>query len=155
MKKDGRSSVRRAAIIILLLGNAALLIASVIYARLTAEAISAGSEMIPCYFKDTFKLYCPGCGSSRALVALFRLDFLRAVIFSPGLVTLLLIVIYADLLLLMTAVKNDASYILSFRFSAVVILIVAIVLSFVLKNLLLYGFGIDLIGDISGGGYFY
>lgn len=43
----------------------------------------------PCWFHELTGLYCPGCGSGRALTALTRGDVLAALRFNPLLMTLL------------------------------------------------------------------
>jgi len=37
----------------------------------------------PCIFKTLTGLYCPGCGTGRALMALTRLDFAAAFLYNP------------------------------------------------------------------------
>ena len=38
---------------------------------------------IPCLFKQFFSIECPGCGMSRALLAVIRLDFAAAFAYHP------------------------------------------------------------------------
>ena len=44
---------------------------------------------LPCIIHSLTGLYCPGCGSSRALASLLRLDFYQALRWNPLLVVLL------------------------------------------------------------------
>lgn len=39
--------------------------------------------VLPCYFRDLTGLYCPGCGSGRAVAATLRGDFLQAFRWNP------------------------------------------------------------------------
>lgn len=39
--------------------------------------------VFPCYFYDLTGLYCPGCGSGRAVAAMLRGDFLQAFRWNP------------------------------------------------------------------------
>ncbi len=38
---------------------------------------------IPCFFRYFFDLYCPGCGMTRAILSVFKLDFLSALYYNP------------------------------------------------------------------------
>ncbi len=38
---------------------------------------------IPCFFRYFFDLYCPGCGMTRAIISVFKLDFLSALYYNP------------------------------------------------------------------------
>jgi len=56
-----------------LLCSAALLAGGAILLALALSGIR-----IPCIFNKVTGLYCPGCGNTRAVVALWQLDFSRA-----------------------------------------------------------------------------
>lgn len=141
------ASFRRRAIILFFAINLSLLFISLVYAYFVEKSALSGEEFIPCYFKNRLHFYCPGCGSSRALVALLHFDFLRAIILSPGLCTAFLLVVYLDVLALMSIISGEPSYIKRFNPRLIILLIAVFLLNFILKNLLLFGFHIDLIGD--------
>lgn len=69
-----------------LLGAGAL-VAAVVLARFDPNA--AGSVLPPCPFHALTGLYCPGCGSTRALHALLGGDIGQAMAMNPLLVLLL------------------------------------------------------------------
>ena len=39
--------------------------------------------VIPCFFHEITHLYCPGCGITRMIVSLLRIDFYQAFRFNP------------------------------------------------------------------------
>ncbi len=45
-----------------------------------------------CVFRKFFNFYCAGCGGTRMLIALFRLDFYQAFRYNPGMFILLCII---------------------------------------------------------------
>lgn len=45
---------------------------------------------IPCFFKSTFGMECPGCGMQRALIALLKGDILLSLQSHPALIPLIL-----------------------------------------------------------------
>ena len=58
--------------------NIMLLSAGIIIAGLLYGIAAAGGFGIPCLFYKFTGLMCPGCGNSRAALALLRLDFAAA-----------------------------------------------------------------------------
>ena len=56
---------------------------------------------IPCVFNLIFKLYCPGCGITRMIAALARLDFRSAYLFNPFIFLtfpiILLLIVYSEI----------------------------------------------------------
>ncbi len=141
---------RGRAIALFLLFNLSLLTVSLIYAGLVEESAANGEELIPCFFKNNLRFYCPGCGSSRALVALLHFDLIGALLLSPGLVTAFFIIVYLDIRVLIGIIKNDSKYLSLYSPKLLILLVSVIVLNFILKNLLLFAFRIDLIGDLMG-----
>lgn len=60
-----------------------------------------------CSFKNNTGLYCPGCGGTRALIALFKGEFLESICYHP-------IVIYLVLLAGIYVIRYTASVMLPF-----------------------------------------
>ena len=96
-----------------------------------------------CPFSFLFHLYCPGCGFTRALRALLRLDLVGALLANPMAIWLLLTLLYYEVALF-----------LAFRRGGRVSRLPAIVFAYalvgyaVLRNLLLTLGGIDPLGDL-------
>lgn len=36
-----------------------------------------------CWFRETFSIYCPGCGGTRMIKSIFKLDFYQAFRYNP------------------------------------------------------------------------
>ena len=76
-------------------GRTRMLRALGVFGGLAAVAFLLGSALVPCGFAHTFHIPCPGCGSTRAMLALAHGDldaFVRYNPFAPfmtGLVVLL------------------------------------------------------------------
>lgn len=81
----------------LLLGTFALLAAVIVFSILAQFGIG-----IPCLFHRLTGLLCPGCGNSRAALALLRLDFAAAFGYNP----LFLLEFFYILWVLLHCVKN-------------------------------------------------
>lgn len=148
--KDNSQAFRKRAIVIFLFFNISLLTAALVYAFFTEAAWQRGDELMPCFFKHSLHFYCPGCGGSHALVALLKLDPVSSFIYSPAVVVAFLLIVYADILALISIIRNNPSYIKRFNLNLLLIIPVVIILNFAVKNILLFGFGIDVIGDFSG-----
>lgn len=124
-----------------------LITVSVLYALFTELSLSLDEPLLSCYFKETFHLYCPGCGGSRSLVALLKLDLVRSFILFPPLPISVIILSFLYLRVFLSFIKNDEGYIKGFHQNSLIIIPIAIILHFILKNLLLL-FGVDIIGDL-------
>ncbi len=81
----------------------------------------------PCIFRKATGIYCPGCGSTRALRALSQGDFLAALRYNP----LTIAVLFAlPFLLVLRRPKFRAVY---YRFAVVVCAVV--IVFFILRNI--------------------
>ncbi len=87
--------------------NAAILICALSYALAFTLAKRAGSTVFDCRWVALLGINCPGCGGSRSLLALLRLDFARALYYSPSLVYSLLLLVWYDFTVMLAAVRRD------------------------------------------------
>ena len=99
-----------------------------------------------CLAHDIFGIYCPFCGGSRALISLLHLDLLAALRFNAAFLISLPIVLFFDLRALARILQNRLDRPLFPKWS-ISLVIALFILQFVLRNLLLFGFGIDFTGD--------
>ncbi len=123
----------------------------ILFAALYAHAVHTvgGEGVVSCNFKHIFKLYCPGCGGSRSLVHLFRLDVISATLSYPPAPIFLLFYVDLNMRFTLTAISCDTYYVKSFKPNRLIIIPVFILLSFVIRNALLLFFGIDYLGDLT------
>jgi hypothetical protein len=96
-----------------------------------------------CSFYELTHLYCPGCGGTRALESLFKLDFISSLKYNAILLPGILLFIYYDARIFKAAYLVDDEYILNNKFIPVLVYTIFIVLNFFLRNALLIC-GVDL-----------
>ena len=139
------NSLRKNLIILLTLNLSLLLFAAgyVIYFYLS----DGESLFFECYVKERFGFYCPGCGGSRSLAAFIRLDFISSFILYPPIIISAIVIIDYDIRLIITLVKRNTEITDKFKFYTFILIPVSIILSFLIKNILLFVFRIDTIGD--------
>ena len=128
--------------------NAFIFFISFIYALLVHT--SEDGFVVECAFKNIFNLYCPGCGGSRALLYLFKLDFASAFFAYPPIYVLLFFLVYLDARAVVAIIKNQEGYFSSFNLNILIIIPASILVFFILRNLALLCFGYDYLGDILG-----
>lgn len=106
-----------------------------------------------CPFQLLFRIYCPGCGGTRALEALLAGDPSRAFLLNPPLCFLLLLLVFGEISSLAVLLRKDVSLLQApiWRVSrnlCLLLFILGTILHFLLRNLLLL-WGIDPLGDLS------
>ncbi len=143
---QNKKRYRKNLLSLLIISNAALLVFSLYYASLTAEAMACGEEAVRCVFKTSLPLYCPGCGGSRALVYLLKLDIVRSFVFYPPLIVSALILLYFDIVAFTSAVLGDPKILSKFKLNILILIPIFILVNFFIRNALLH-LGIDYIGD--------
>lgn len=148
-KRKMKGSFRKKALTLLLTLNLALLTATLLYAFFTVRAWEAGEELIPCFYKNSLHFYCPGCGGSRAVVAILRLDFLAALTYSPAVVVAFVLIAYLDVLAILAIIKNEPKILARFNSNLLILIPTTILLNFAVRLILFFGFGIDVLGDLS------
>ena len=134
---------RKKAAFIFALANAAIILASLAY------VLVFYNENAPavCKFKEILHMYCPGCGGTRAVYYLLRFNPVRSFISNPVVIVTALILADIDVRCVVAIVKNDEQIFTRFNPKVFFIVPAVLVFNFVLRNLLLYGFSIDLLGD--------
>ena len=126
--------------------NLSILAAALLYDLFFVLSGGENAESF-CFFKNTFRLYCPGCGGSRSLHALLRLQIFKSLKLYPPLIISLIPIAAYDVRLVLSIVRKDEAYAKSFNFNAFLIIPAAVLIHFFVRNLLLVFFGIDPIHD--------
>lgn len=119
------------------------------YASLFLFCERRGIPLFRCVLKEKFGIYCPGCGGSRALLSLLRGDFVSSFYFYPAMIPTVLLLFDLYVRLVVTAVTGDGRAVGSFRFRAFYAVLAIVLLTFLVRGLLWFGFGVDALGDLS------
>ena len=104
------------------------------------------SRPMGCMFWEFFGAYCPGCGGTRAVKALFHGHFLQSFWYHP--LVLYSVVLYFVLMISWTLAKLHLFGVkrgLQFRAGYFYGMLVIIAVNFVLKNILKFCFGVVMI----------
>ena len=94
----------------------------------------------PCLFHMVTGYYCPGCGGTRAVIALLHGDIIASFIYHP----LVPYTAAAFIVLLILKLKAPEKSVEVHLIRALIIALIIVVINFAVKNILLYN-GIDLL----------
>lgn len=61
---------------------------------------------IGCFFKNTFGFSCPGCGLTRAFLAIFNFDFISAIKYNIISIPLFIFILFTNILLIYDIILN-------------------------------------------------
>ena len=101
-----------------------------------------------CSLVEVAHMYCPGCGGTRAVYALLRLDIISAIRYNISVPFGAFVYLYYDIGALVAIISGNDKYWKNQKFILIYIFIGILLLNFLVRNILLWGFGIDVIGDI-------
>ena len=113
-----------------------------LFSRLRAAEL----PVVTCPLHDIFKIYCPLCGGSRAILSLLRFDFATAFRVNPAVLLSLPVLLFYYVKSLTVFVRGGC---FSFRVPRkwTVALLILFAAFFLLRNVLLIGFHYDPAGD--------
>ncbi len=101
-----------------------------------------------CFLHDFFFLYCPVCGGTRAVSALFRLDIVGALSYNAFVTALLLYLLVIDIFAWVRYFQRKSRLFCIPR-RVWIVWLVSFVLFFLLRNYLMIWHGIDFTGDLG------
>ena len=105
---------------------------------------------IECIIASNFHMYCPGCGGTRSAWALLNFDIISSVKYNISVPLLCLMYFYYNVVLITAIIKNKKEYAFTKRDNLIMYIFLGVViLNFILKNFLLWGFDIDLLGNFT------
>lgn len=102
-----------------------------------------------CSFHAKYQLYCPGCGGTRAAIALLQGDILESLRYNPITLLLIIDVVLMTIIDLVKKLSNGKYVFSRIRLIYNVAFLIFIVIYSVLRNYLLVAYGIDWVGDFS------
>lgn len=105
-----------------------------------------------CPFQLLFRIYCPGCGGTRALEALLCGDVLRSFLLNPPLWLLLTLLVFGEVSSLTVLLSRNTSLLKArpyriVRNALLLLFALGTVLHFLVRNVLLF-YGFDPLGDL-------
>ena len=123
-----------------IIANTAVLLAAVAFIIYAIAVSDRGGHT--CSFLRVTGMYCPGCGGTRAVFSLLRLDIVSAVIYNISVPFGLFVYIYYNVRWIIAIVKKDYSYFVGQKYILCIVLAIVIILNCIVKNILYLGFGI-------------
>ena len=141
-----KNSALRKNLYILIFLNLSLTIFAVAY-TLYFNLTKGTEHEIKCAVQSAIGIYCPGCGGSRSLDAFLRFDFLRSLYYYPAIPVAAVLVLIYDVRLILSLVKKTTKYTSGLKFYSFISIPIIIILTFILRNILLFCFKIDTLGD--------
>ncbi len=100
-----------------------------------------------CFVRDRFHIYCPGCGGTRAVEALLRLQPFRSLYYNP--VVILLIILVVCMTGLRIAESKGTHNFYKGKMLVLSMFFTIWFAYFAVRNILLVFCGIDMLGDFS------
>jgi len=128
-----------------------LVLAVIVFVILKTHLINNGEIAFQegqCAFSRHFHLYCPGCGGTRAITRLLNFDPLGSIIANPVPAYAIALFLHVWTALLHNIISKKKWRIIT-NWEIIGILVV-IAGNFILRNILLVFFKIDLLGDMIG-----
>lgn len=102
-----------------------------------------------CYFRIHWKIYCPGCGGTRAFYALLQGNVIQSVKYNP-IVILFLADVFITLIFDAIESRTNGKYCTArLRIFVNTFLLLFIIIYFFFRNYLLWETGIDMLGDFE------
>ena len=131
-----------------LIFNGLLLFGALIYPLYYYVVFRTNTPFSHCLLKEWFGVYCPLCGGTRCVYELLHFRFLSALRYNAYVVLVALLGIVYDFVALVRFLrgKEDLPKIPRAVFVALTLLLL---LFFVLRTVLWFGFGVDFIGDLA------
>ena len=130
-----------------------LVLAVIVFCILKVRLITVGEIAFQegtCLFSRHFHLYCPGCGGTRSIARLLKFDLIGSITANPIPAYSIAICLHVWIALFHNVVtKNKKNWRIIYNWEIIGILVV-IAGNFILRNLLLVLFKIDLLGDMAG-----
>lgn len=107
-------------------------------------------ELLPrssCLFHDIFRMYCPGCGGTRALFTLLQGKILQSLYCNPAVLLGAILILYYEITIAITLKKHNGKRYYTKKLWPPVLYVVIVLVFCVVRNYLLIAHGIDMLND--------
>lgn len=118
--------------------NILLLFVTVLFLSVYFVSEAHGVNLFECIVHRELGIYCPGCGGTRSLIFLLRLDFINCFLSYPPLLPSLLLIVLADSLFLLSVVFKNERLFKLFKIEYFLIIPALIIINFLIENTLLF-----------------
>ena len=102
---------------------------------------------MPCVMHDALRIYCPGCGGTRALFALLQGDLLHSLYYNPAIVMGLGWFLHYEIGVIRTLRKRDGRRYYCTSYTPWIVCGVILLIFHIVRNYLLVGMGFDMLQD--------
>ena len=137
--------MRKKRFFIFLFINAVVFCSSLALALVYLYSRKNGLSLLDCIFYETFGFPCMGCGSTRAILSLFRLDIPKALYYSPGLCFSLFTLLYYDTVCLISFLRRDDAFFSHFKVKILLFIPLVFFLVFLVRAIAHFAFGVNFI----------
>lgn len=103
----------------------------------------------PCFLDEQLHLYCPGCGGTRALFAMMRLDLVESVLCNPIVLYMAALFLYYYIGTSMAVLAKGRRVYFRPGFWMIWVGVILLFWTTILRNYLAVRYGIDYLGDIA------
>lgn len=101
----------------------------------------------PCGIHELFKVYCPGCGGTRAAFALLQGHILQSLFYNPAVLLGILLILYYECGVIITLAKKDGKCYFYKRTGLIYGYLFIVLLFTIIRDWLLLGYHVDMLKD--------
>lgn len=100
-----------------------------------------------CYIRTHFGIYCPGCGGTRAFLAIIHGQIIKSLQYNPIILILIIDIILMKVLNIIDKKNPNGRKILDYKIKYNIVLLILWMIYFIVRNYLLIIMKIDIVGD--------